>query len=653
MRTPIGRSQTALESRLDLLEMGGGGDKFAGLSPYLMLNDEGTKINSTLPISTTLNSFYLGEQHKMSSGAENIFFTNLVSGIDWFPMWGGVKDQSIVENQDSSGTISPSGRVYGDFINADFYGPVGNTVIDYSSQIRNLGENLSVFGIEFAPELVPTIGDHYHYRIYSVSDGVQGFVSYEQRIEVTQEHLDRYLIDGLFLFWFNHPSEITAGSDVNIKMFTSKTKILGDGTDLLRVFNNTLVPSAPYIKAKYRVFEDKNLAFEGDIVNGGEGDKGDKGDRGNSFTVTATGSFVESTILSIESSLLYTSENPFVYVVTTDERVDKTLPIDVDDLGLHAVLYDGSNWSDMGQFTGDAGEKGDKGETGATGMDGIQGMQGNSFTVTNSGSLTEEIISTAEFSFIYSKRDPFIYVVTTDDRFNKTVPINNSDLSLHAILYNGDEWADMGEFTGVAGETGEKGDTGFTGEKGDTGFTGETGEKGEKGDTGFTPAEAEAITDTQMKFLGEYKADSGVSLTLSLPDLSMGSVVLETTSGSPEKFYLRYIHGTTDDYVIHVECLHYSGGGEGISAEEGVANVSPTYQTGVGTMAADGHWKRLTPLFSSESYRYARVKFMLLPKYTESSTAGILHAYEILLLTTLSTTDADEVDVIELYGRKT
>ena len=198
------------------------------------------------------------------------------------------------------------------------------------------------------------------------------------------------------------------------------------------------------------------------------------------------------------------------------------------------------------------GNTGEPGETGATGMDGIQGMQGNSFTVTSSGSLTEAVISTAEFSFLYSKRDPFIYVVTTDDRLNKTVPINNSDLSLHAVLYNGDEWADMGEFTGVAGETGEK---------------------GEKGDTGFTPAEAEAITDTQMKFLGEYKADSGVSLTLSLPDLSMGSVVLETTSGSPEKFYLRYVHGTVDDYVIHVDCLHYSGGGEGISEEEGVANV--------------------------------------------------------------------------------
>jgi len=55
------------------------------------------------------------------------------------------------------------------------------------------------------------------------------------------------------------------GSDVNIKMYVSQTKRLNGGTELLRVFNNTLVSSAPYIKAKYRVFEDKNLAFEGDL----------------------------------------------------------------------------------------------------------------------------------------------------------------------------------------------------------------------------------------------------------------------------------------------------------------------------------------------------------------------------------------------------
>ena len=126
----------------------------------LTYNIETDKLEADSPITTTLNSFYLGEQHKISSGAENIFFTNLVSDVDWFPMWGGIKDQSVIENQDSSGTISPSGRVYGNFVDVDFYGSLGNTAIDYTSEIRNLDTNLSVFGIEFAPELIPIIGDY-------------------------------------------------------------------------------------------------------------------------------------------------------------------------------------------------------------------------------------------------------------------------------------------------------------------------------------------------------------------------------------------------------------------------------------------------------------------------------------------------------------
>ena len=61
------------------------------------------KLKSNRAIETTLNSLYLGEQHKMSSGAENIFFTNLGNETNFYPMWGGLKDQSITANRDSTG----------------------------------------------------------------------------------------------------------------------------------------------------------------------------------------------------------------------------------------------------------------------------------------------------------------------------------------------------------------------------------------------------------------------------------------------------------------------------------------------------------------------------------------------------------------------
>jgi len=44
---------------------------------HLRYDAPSRKLISDRAIETTLNSLYLGEQHKMSSGAENIFFTNL------------------------------------------------------------------------------------------------------------------------------------------------------------------------------------------------------------------------------------------------------------------------------------------------------------------------------------------------------------------------------------------------------------------------------------------------------------------------------------------------------------------------------------------------------------------------------------------------
>ena len=44
---------------------------------HFVYNPLTDKLEADRAIETTLNSLFLGEQHKMSSGAENIFFTNL------------------------------------------------------------------------------------------------------------------------------------------------------------------------------------------------------------------------------------------------------------------------------------------------------------------------------------------------------------------------------------------------------------------------------------------------------------------------------------------------------------------------------------------------------------------------------------------------
>ena len=98
-------------------------------------------------IETTLNSLFLGEQHKMSSGSENIFFTNLTSDINFFPMWGGLKDQSVTANQGASGFIPPSGRIFSDMFSLPLGGsPDPATAIGYAGD-NYFGVNISGLGI--------------------------------------------------------------------------------------------------------------------------------------------------------------------------------------------------------------------------------------------------------------------------------------------------------------------------------------------------------------------------------------------------------------------------------------------------------------------------------------------------------------------------
>ena len=232
------------------------------LSRYLKYNEELNRLVSSLPMGTDLNSWFLGEQHKMSSGAENIFFTNLTSDIDWFPMWGGLKDQSKTENQGIDGTIAPSGRVYGDYQDLEFYGPLRTNIVGYESTIVNLPSSNSVFGIQFYPAEQLLAGDVLSYQIHL--DNSEGTVLYEQHIIITNETANTGDGSTPIEFWFDHPAENHQGDNLYVSLKRNDS----DG-NLLQVFDNTTTGSQ-YIRLRFRTFEDKDLAFLEDkesIVN--------------------------------------------------------------------------------------------------------------------------------------------------------------------------------------------------------------------------------------------------------------------------------------------------------------------------------------------------------------------------------------------------
>lgn len=146
-------------------------------------------------------------------------------------------------------------------------------------------------------------------------------------------------------------------------------------------------------------------------------------------------------------------------------------------------------------FTGPTGPPGGLAFTGATGGTGFTGPRGWDLIINAYGTLTEAFIATIESTIFYPQQ--YFYVVTIDQRSNKTIPVGISgDMSLHLIFYDGNGgWHDLGPYTGLPGETGPAGAPGVTGPDGPrgaisvgaTGATGNTGPTGSTGDTGTLP----------------------------------------------------------------------------------------------------------------------------------------------------------------------
>jgi hypothetical protein len=212
-------------------------------------------------IETTLNSLFLGEQHKMSSGSENIFFTNLTSDINFFPMWGGLKDQSITANQGASGFIPPSGRVFSDMFSLPLGGqPDPLTSVGYDGD-NYFGVNISGLGITtVAAETIDTT-IRLEYRIEIAGKNVYKQVLPRNGFR-SNVGADIYAGDTIEWF-FDHPVDVRAGTTLRAYI----TKVL-DATDQdLGIFQvrqgDTVDPNTGLYRYQAtvhnRLFEDKDL----------------------------------------------------------------------------------------------------------------------------------------------------------------------------------------------------------------------------------------------------------------------------------------------------------------------------------------------------------------------------------------------------------
>ena len=171
---------------------------------HFKYDDEQDQLIGDRAIETTLNSLFLGEQHKMSSGAENIFFTNLGNETNFYPMWGGLKDQSLTINQGADGFIPPSGRVYSDMFSLPLGGNTTLNNIGYSGG-NYFGVNIAGLGITTTAGEDVEVGVSLVYFL-SINDRKV----YKQILPTTEKIFAGDLIE----WFFDHPVEIHAGTTI-------------------------------------------------------------------------------------------------------------------------------------------------------------------------------------------------------------------------------------------------------------------------------------------------------------------------------------------------------------------------------------------------------------------------------------------------------
>ena len=227
---------------------------------HFIYNPVTDKLEADRAIETTLNSLFLGEQHKMSSGSENIFFTNLTSDINFFPMWGGLKDQSITANQGASGFIPPSGRIYSDMFSLPLRGnPNPITAVPYAGD-NFFGVNITGLGITTtaAEDVAPTV--RLEYRIEIAGKNV-----YKQVLprDTARSSAASQIYSGDVIEWyFDHPVDVRSGTTLYAEIM--KVDIATDtdlGAFLVREGDVANSDGSFQYQATVhnRLFEDKDL----------------------------------------------------------------------------------------------------------------------------------------------------------------------------------------------------------------------------------------------------------------------------------------------------------------------------------------------------------------------------------------------------------
>lgn len=234
-------------------EGGGGGAAGTG-AKYIAYDPIKDRLVASRAIETELNSFYLGSAHKISSGGQAFYVSNLDSGTDFRAVTEGVKDQKEVANRDSTGLFPLNTRERENNLQfTEINGILGTpSTFVAAEDVLNVTAGTSFFGSTVLMENAVISTDYLHILAYAGTDDT-GTLIYEQN---TTGHTAA--AGGSVDLWFDHAFDLLAGDTVFYRILTSATK---HGERTLATVRSATGDVAPFITANMRSFTVNSIPY--------------------------------------------------------------------------------------------------------------------------------------------------------------------------------------------------------------------------------------------------------------------------------------------------------------------------------------------------------------------------------------------------------
>ncbi len=230
------------------------------INEILRFDPKTDMLTSKSAIQTTVNSLYLGEHMKISSGGDNVYFTSLVDREAFYPVMGAVKDQRIPANQGKAGIIKPFARIYGDnlmVVEPNKNQTCADGITTTYDSVYHAVDNIAFYGMTIVYGEEVTVGQVVRYSLYNNTDQHKMF-SYP--MDITAELAGPAGTE--VTIWFSQPVDILSGDNVKGSVHVRDHLASKDTYRLLNVYAVDSKSTEPYRVAHCRTFKDTPIPLK-------------------------------------------------------------------------------------------------------------------------------------------------------------------------------------------------------------------------------------------------------------------------------------------------------------------------------------------------------------------------------------------------------